>query len=166
MSTLCMCVFTKYFFSTFSKRKRFGTYVVICLKMEEMDDIRHKQNLQWKWQWFKEFIFLKYTRTKKFPHSVCKTRLCALCCVWDQMGSNLRSCDWSLFKMNRPHLAYDFPLESKWENKHIIISFRLQKNQGCCLSSNTYEVAMHNRIHDLVIDLAVQCTCPGPAHHV
>ena len=24
-----------------------------------------------------------------------------------------------------------------------------------------YEVAMHNRIHDLVIDLAVQCTCPG-----
>ena len=21
---------------------------------------------------------------------------------------------------------------------------------------------MHNRIHDLVIDLAVQCTCPGP----
>ena len=21
---------------------------------------------------------------------------------------------------------------------------------------------MHNRIHDLVIDLAVQCVCPGP----
>ena len=33
------------------------------------------------------------------------------------------------------------------------------------LSSNAYEVPMHNRIHDLVIDLTVvQCTGPGTAH--
>ena len=32
---------------------------------------------------------------------------------------------------------------------------RLQKDQGCCLSSNMYEVAMHNRIHNSVIDLAL-----------
>ena len=33
-----------------------------------------------------------------------------------------------------------------------------QNDQGCCLTSNAYEVAMHNRIHDLVIHLAVQCS--------
>ena len=81
-------------------------------------------------------------------------------------GSKVRSCDWLSFKMNRPHLAYTtFYWNSNGKiKKHI--SFRLQKDQGCCcLSSDAYEVA----IHDLVIDLAVQCTCPGPwgtAHRV
>ena len=42
------------------------------------------------------------------------TMLCMHCAIgvrWDQTGSNLRSCDWPSFKMNRPYLAYDFPLE-------------------------------------------------------
>ena len=38
-------------------------------------------------------------------------------CVHDQTGSELRSCDWPSFKMNRPLLAYDSPLEFQWENK-------------------------------------------------
>ena len=42
----------------------------------------------------------------------------ALCYVaWDQTGSKLMSCDWPSFKINRPHLAYDFSLEFQWENK-------------------------------------------------
>ena len=65
--------------------------VVICLKMEEnikrkyWDEIRPKNNLQWKWQWFKEF----YTRTKECPHSICKTRLCVSVCVYRD-GHTLR----------------------------------------------------------------------------
>ena len=46
------------------------------IKRKDCDEIHPKNNLQWKWQWFKEFYFLKYTRTKECPHSVCKTRLC------------------------------------------------------------------------------------------
>ena len=65
--------------------------------------------------------------------------------------------------MNRlSHLAY---IIFHWNSNGKIkkhISFRLQKDQGSCLSLNAYEVAMYNLIHDLVINLAVQCTCPGP----
>ena len=63
----------------FLKKEAFW-YVVICLKMEknikrkDWDEIRPKKNFQWKWQWFKEFYFLNYMRTKECPHSVCKTR--------------------------------------------------------------------------------------------
>ena len=35
-------------------------------------------------------------------------------------------------------------------NGNIKKDFRLQQDQGCCLSSNAYEVAMHNRIHLLI----------------
>ena len=45
------------------------------IKRKDRDEIGPKNNLQRKWQWFKEFYFLKYTRTNECPHSVCKTRL-------------------------------------------------------------------------------------------
>ena len=51
----------------FLKKEAFW-YVVICLKMEEnitRERLRRnppKNNLQWKWQWFKEFYFLKYNK--------------------------------------------------------------------------------------------------------
>ena len=47
-------------------------------------------------------------------YNVCMHALCYV--MWDQMVSKLRSCDWPSFKINRPHLAYDFPLEFQWEN--------------------------------------------------
>ena len=54
------------------------------IKRKDWDEICPQNNLQWKWQWFKEFYFLKYTRTKECPHSVCKTRLCVW--VWVCLG--------------------------------------------------------------------------------
>ena len=60
---------------SFLKKEVFW-FVVISLKMEENikrkdgEEIRPKNNLQWKWQWFEEFYFLKYTRTKECPHGV------------------------------------------------------------------------------------------------
>ena len=51
--------------------------------------------------------------------TMCVCMHCAMLCgvKRGQTGSKLRSCDWPSFKMNRPHLAYDFPLEFQWENK-------------------------------------------------
>ena len=51
------------------------------IKRKDWDEIRPKNNLQWKWQWFKDFYFLKCMRTKECPHSVCKTRLCVCMCI-------------------------------------------------------------------------------------
>ena len=50
-------------------------------------------------------------------YNVCMHALCYMYVVWDQTGSKLMSCDWPSFKMNRLHVAYDFPLEFQWENK-------------------------------------------------
>ena len=53
-----------------------------------------------------------------------------------QTRSKLRSCYWPSLKMNRPHLTY---MTFHWNSNGKIkkhIRFRLQKDQGCCLSSN------------------------------
>ena len=57
--------------------------------------------------------------------------------------------------VNTYEFLSDFQLHGKIKKR---INSQLQKGQACGFSSNVYDVAIHSRIHDSVIDLAAHCT--------
>ena len=93
------------------------------IKRNDWDEIRHKNNLQWKWQWFRELYFLKYTRTKECPHSVlCKTRLGV--CVWRV---------WSSFRVAVINLCqFRFCCLDFFPSQRLPFLFCQIRSRSCC----------------------------------
>ena len=102
---------------------------------KDWDEIRPKNNLEWKWQWFEEFYFLNYTRTKECPHSVYKTRRCVCGSVWVCVGIQTGDLQYNKRDKTSPiaitmeNNMSPFARTKKWDKR----SPRLQAKTNLCV---------------------------------